>query len=96
MTGARADQGGRGVRWQPAPNDDQSRWFDFLAAETSRRDGLLCFYDREKSPRVMSSIRVLARHLQARGAPPACPAPGKDPEDDPCLLFLPLTPGGPG
>lgn len=84
------------VRSQPALEAERRRWFDFLAAECTRRDGLLCFYDREKSPGVVSSIRVLGRHLQARGVPPACPAPGKDREDDPCLLFLPLTPGGPG
>jgi hypothetical protein len=88
--------GGRRVPSLPAGEAERRRWFDFLAAESGRHDGLLCFYDREKSPRVLSSCQVLAQRLQARMWSPAPPAPGPDREEEPCPFPFPAEPWGPG
>lgn len=40
-------------------------WHSFLKEECVRDDGLLCFYDREKSPQVSYLCGVLAQHLLA-------------------------------
>lgn|GEM_PF-6762444 len=41
------------------------RWLSFLEAECARPDGLLCYYDLHKSPRVLNSCQILARSLLA-------------------------------
>lgn len=84
------------VRRVPAREAAARRWFDFLAAECTRRDGLLCFYDQEKSSRVLTSCQALARHLDGRVATSDSPASGRGREDEPCPFSLPAVPRGPG
>lgn len=43
------------------------RWYDFLAEECQKDDGLLCFYDREKSPEVAYFCGLLADCLTGSG-----------------------------
>lgn len=84
------------VRRVPAREAEHRRWFDFLAAECTRRDGLLCFYDREKSSRVLASCQALARHLEGRKATCGPPASARGREDELCPFSLPAVPRGPG
>lgn len=79
------------VRRVPAKEGDGQRWFDFLAAECTRRDGLLCFYDLEKSPQVVFFCQLLGRRLKARAALPASAVPGPGREEEPCPFTLPGT-----
>lgn len=94
--GAEAGRGeSRMMPSESARDAQRRRWFDFLAAESARPDGLLCFYDREKSFRVLDSCRVLARRLTRGGATSSPPGPGPTPEDEPCPFNEPAIPGGP-
>jgi hypothetical protein len=47
----------------PNAEEVRTRWFEFLQAECGERDGLLCFYDHQKSRQVSSLCQVLARQL---------------------------------
>jgi hypothetical protein len=47
----------------PPHTKDSTLWFNCLQEECLGRDGLLCFYDRPKSPQVDFSCEVLARYV---------------------------------
>ncbi len=52
--------------WEPEPGgvrEAYDRWYGFLAEECRKDDGLLCFYDRDKSPEVAYFCGLLANCL---------------------------------
>ena len=46
-----------------ADNDELTPWFSFLEEECLSPDGLLCFYDSPRSPRVGNSCEVLGEYF---------------------------------
>ena len=66
-------------------------WYSFLKEECCRDDGLLCFYDREKSPQVSYLCGVLAQHLLA--VPEDRSGPAEAGGDLPRLEAKPRTDG---
>lgn len=92
--GGQEMRGGMDVRRVPYQERERQRWFDFLTQECTRRDGLLCFYDREKSPGVLSCCLALARHLEAPSAAPPAGPQAREREEEPGPW--PVAPWGPG
>jgi hypothetical protein len=41
------------------------QWFSFLQEESIRQNGLLCFYEPEKSQEVAHCCGILSKHLEA-------------------------------
>lgn len=46
-------------------NERSEKWFSFLVEESSRPNGLLCFYESEKSQKVAHCCMILSKHLEA-------------------------------
>jgi hypothetical protein len=46
-------------------NERLEKWFRFLQEESNKQDGLLCFYEIEKSQEVARCCEILSENLEA-------------------------------